>query len=308
MAEPIAPRPEPERAPERAPERVPELALPTVSTASTEVVPVDPVMVVASAPPRKRRRWWVLAVVLVLVIVLLAIAYFATERFARDYAEQLVRDQVVQVLDLPANAEVGVDLGPGSLIVQAIAGKIDTVTVDVPQLSLGDITASAILMASGVPLDSTQPVDTLRVVASVSQANVNKLAGYLSASELKDITLANGVITVQTEFNILGLLVLPVTVDLEPSEVNGGISFDPKTITVAGAEISVEDLRNSPQFSGLAGDLLASRDFCVADQLPEALAITDVRVVESNLVISLNGDGIALGDRALTQVGTCKQK
>ncbi len=279
------------------------------STVSTEVIAVDPpTPPVPPAAPKKRRRWWVLVVVLVLVVVVLAIAYFAAERFGRDYAEQLVRDQVVQVLQLDPKAEVGVDLGPGSLIAQAIVGRIDSVTVDVPELTLGDITASAVLFATDVPLDSSRPVTTMRVMATITEANVNKLAGYLSASDLKAITLADGVITVQTEFTILNVIVLPVTVDLEPSAVNGGISFDPKTIVLAGAEISVQELRSSPQFSALAGDLLASRDFCVADQLPTALTLTDVSVVGSTLVLAISGDGVALGDPALSEVGTCKQK
>ncbi|MDP3208547.1 MAG: LmeA family phospholipid-binding protein [Rhodoglobus sp.] len=296
MAEPIAPLPSSDPAPEPTP------------IAGTALVPVEPFDQPPAATPRKRRRWWVLVVVLLLVLVLLGIAYFAVERFGRDYAEQLVRDQVVLVLGLEPDAEVGVDLGPGSLIAQAIAGSIDTVTVDVAELSLGDVTASALLFATGVPLDSAKPVDTLRIVATVSEANVNQLAGYLSASELRAITLGDQVITAETEFSVFGLFVVPVTVDLVPSAVNGGISFDPKTIVVAGAEISVEDLRNSPEFSALAGDLLASRDFCVADQLPTALVLADVTVVGSTLVLEINGDGVALGDPALSEFGTCKEK
>ncbi len=277
-------------------------------TSTSESVPTVATEVAPYVPPRKRRRWWIPVIVLLIVGILLVIAYIVTERFARDYAQQLVRDQVVQVLNLPKDSEVGVDLGRGSLIVQAIRGSIDTVTVEVPELRLGDISASAVLLATGVPLDSAKPVETFRVVATVSQESLAKIAGYLSASDLTQITLGNGVITVKTQFSILNLFELPVTVDLEPSAVNGAISFAPKTITVADAELSVEELRNSPEFSALAGDLLASRDFCVADQLPDALVITDVNVVGSAMVIGLNGDGTALGDPAFSQLGTCKQK
>ena len=273
----------------------------------TAVLPAAPVAT-PPAQPRKRRRWigWVIA--LVVLVILLVLGFFVADAYAKDYAKGYVRDQIIQVLKLDPATKVDVDLGGGSVILQALRGSIDEVTVDVAELSFGDITGSAVITAAGVPLDGAQPVDKLGIVATVSETNVRKLASFMSGIELKTIELGDGVITASTEFNVLGFFVIPVSVDLVPSAVDGGISFDPKTITLAGEDISVADLRASPEFAGIAGQFLQSQDFCVASSLPKALTITDVDVVGSNLVIAINGDGTALGGPGLSELGVCKAK
>jgi len=307
MAEPIQPVPEPKPVPEATP--VPEsLEGSASSTSATEVIPVETAPPAPPAPPKKRRRWlgWLIAGLV--LVVLLIVGFFVAENYARTYAENLVRERIVEVLALDSATDVDVDLGGGSLILQALGGSINSVTVDVAELSFGDITGSALITATGVPLDSAEPVDTLGIVATVSEANVRKLSSFMSGIELKTIELGDGVISATTEFDILGFFVIPISVDLVPSAVNGGISFDPKTIILAGEEISVADLRASPEFAGLASQFLQSQTFCVASSLPKALTITDVDVVGSDLVIAINGDGTALAGPELSELGVCKQK
>ncbi|MFM9877279.1 MAG: DUF2993 domain-containing protein [Rhodoglobus sp.] len=274
---------------------------------STEVLPAAP-GTTPPAQPRTRRRWMGWLIALVVLVVLLVVGFFAADAYAKDYAKGYVRDQIIQVLKLDPTTKVDVDLGGGSVILQALRGSIDEVTVDVAELSFGDITGSAVISAAGVPLDGAEPVDKLDIVATVTEANVRKLASFMSGIELKTIELGDGVISAATEFTVLGLFVIPVSVDLVPSAVDGGISFDPKTITLAGEDISVADLRASPEFAGIAGQFLQSQDFCVASSLPKALTITDVDVVGSNLVIAINGDGTALAGAGLSELGICKAK
>jgi len=302
MAEPIQPVPEPQPVPVA-------LEGPASRATATEVLPVaESAAPPPPAPPRKRRRWlgWLVAVVV--LIVLSVIGFFVAENYARSYAENLVRERIVEALALDPATEVAVDLGPGSLILQALGGKIDTVSVDVAALSFGAISGSAVITATGVPLDDTKPVETLGIVATVSEASVRELSGFLSGIELESIELGDGLITIGTEFSILGFIVVPVEVALEPSAVDGAISFNPVTISLNGADVSVEELRRNPQVAAIAGDLLASRDFCVASSLPQALTVVDVDVVGSNLVISIEGDGASLGGSGLTEFGVCKEK
>ena len=72
---------------------------------------------------------------------------------------------------------------------------------------------------------------------------------------------------------------IPVAVDLAPGASDGGITFDPVTVYLGEDPISVADLRNSPEFSALAGDLLRTQTVCVANSLPQALTVDDVKVV-----------------------------
>lgn len=273
------------------------------TSTATAVLPAETV-VIEAAPPKKKRRWWILAVVLGVVAVLLVVGFVVGDAFAKRYAADYVRGKIIEVLALDPATPVDVDLGGGSVILQAIRGSIDEVTVDIDQLAFGDVTGSAVLTAADVPLDSSKPVGQLGIQVTVSEENVQKLAGFMSGTELKSIELRDGLIRVATEFNLI-FFTIPVSVDLAPSAAEGGIAFEPQTILLGDEPISVADLRNSPEFSALAGSLLNTQVFCVASYLPKALAIDDVDVVGTDLVVSINGDGAALGGPDLSTKGTC---
>lgn len=282
MAEPIAPRPNP-------------------AADDVEVTPT--VVLVEAPPPRKKRRWgWIIALAIVLVVLIFG--FFVADAFAKQYATSYVRDRIVQVLGLDPQTPVDVDLGGGSVILQAITGSIDEVNVQIDEITFGDLTGSAQITARNVPLDGSQPVEKLGIVVTVTEENVRKLAGFLSGLELQSIELGDGLIRIATEFNLF-IFTIPVAVDLLPTAKDGGINFDPQTVLLGEDEISVADLRASPQFRALAGDLLNSQQFCVANFLPTALTIDKVDVVGTELVVSINGDGTALSDPGLSQVGVC---
>lgn len=262
-------------------------------------------LVVTPAPPKKRRHLgWLIA--LVIVIVVLVVGFFIADAVARQFATGYVRDRIIEVLKLDPETPVDVDLGSGSILLQAATGSLNEIRVHADEITFGEITGAAELVATGVPLDSSRPVDTLGITVTVTEANVRKLASFISASELKSIDLQDGVVRVGAEFNVI-FFVIPVSVDLVPSAVEGGISFDPKTIILGEEEISVQDLRDSPEFRALAGELLDSRDFCVASYLPKALSITEVEVVGTDLVVVISGDGTALADPSLATLGTCPE-
>jgi hypothetical protein len=271
------------------------------SDGASDVTPT--VVVVEPAAPKKKRRFgWIIA--LVVVVIVLVIAFFVADALAKQFATAYVKERIVEVLKLEPGTPVDVDLGSGSILLQAASGAISEVNVHVDELSFGDITGEATLVATSVPLDSSKPVDDLGIVVTVTEDNVQKLRSFISGIDLKSIELDNELIRVTTEFNIF-VATIPVSVDLAPSAKDGGISFDPVTIFIGDEPISVADLRASPEFQALAGDLLKSQDFCVAGYLPEALSIDDVDVVGSALRVSITGDGTSLSDPALSELGSC---
>lgn len=301
MAEPIQPTPEPAETAVVAPSdtAVTERIEPVETAVTERVEPVE------TSPPRKRRRWLGWLIALLVLVVLVIVGFIVGDSLARQYAKDYVREQVIQVLELPAQTEVDVELGTGSIILQAIRGSIDEVTVGIDELTVGAITGSARLTATDVPLDGAKPLNTLGIVVTIPEAEVRKLAGNFSGMELKTIDLADGLITIGTEVNILNFLTIPIAIDLAPTAKEGAISFDPQVIRAGEDEISVADLRANALFSSIAGDLLNARDFCVADSLPQALSITRVAVVGTDLVVALSGDGTALGGPEMATVGTC---
>jgi len=255
-------------------------------------------------PPKKRRRWLGWLIALVVLVVLGVIAFVVAENFVRQYAENYVREQIVQVLPIEPSTPVTVTIGPGSVILQALSGTIDRVDIEVTEFALGPVSGRASIAAVGVPLDGTLPVEQLGITVTVTEANVRKLAGFLSGLELNTIELQDGVIQIGTELSLV-FITIPVAVDLLPGAAEGGISFAPQTIYLGEDKISVADLQANPLFSSIAGTLLASRTFCVADQIPTALTIEDVKVDGTNLVIDINGDGTPLAGPSLSTVGVC---
>ena len=51
--------------------------------------------------------------------------------------------------------------------------------------------------------------------------------------------------------------------------------------------------------------MLAQQSLCVNESLPIALTIVDVDVVEKDLVVKINGDGVVMGGTDLSTPGTC---
>lgn len=283
MAEPISPRAQP------------------VEAAAQETVVIE----VPAAPVKKKRRRWIGVLIgLIVLVVLLVVGFFVADAYAKTYAENYVRERIVEVLKLEPGSDVDVDLGSGSVLLQAARGALDEVNVGVDTITFGDISGAATITATQVPLDSSKPVDQLDIEVTVNEENVTKLSGFLSGIDLTSIELKDELIRISTEFSFL-FIELPVSVDLQPSANEGGIRFEPVTILLGDDEVSVADLRASPQFRALAGDLLDARDFCVAGYLPQALTLDSVDVVGDTLVVGIDGDGTALSDPALGTLGTC---
>jgi hypothetical protein len=282
------------------------MAEPLQPAAPTEPVePGDTLVIEVPAPAKKKRRRCIgVLIALAIVAILLVVGFFIADGFAKTYAENYVRERIVDVLQLDPAADVVVDLGTGSVLLQAARGAIDEVDVQVDTITFGEISGAARITATEVPLDSSKPVDVLDIEVTVTEENVKKLSGFMSGIELTSIDIENELIRIGTEFSVV-FFTVPVSVDLQPTAQDGGINFDPVTILLGDDEISVADLRASPEFSAIAGDLLASRDFCVASFLPQALTIDRVDIVGTDLVLGIDGDGTALSDPALSTLGTC---
>jgi len=280
------------------------MAEPIQPTVPIEPTAADTVVIEQLPPPRRHRRWIGVLIALVILVVLLVVGFFVADAYAKTYAEGYVRERIVEVLKLDPAAKVDVDLGPGSVLLQAARGAIDEVNVDVDTITFGDISGAATITAAKVPLDSAQPVEKLDIQVTMSEDQVEKLKGFMTGVDLTSIGIEDELIRIGTEFKVL-FFTIPVSVDLNPTAKDGGINFDPVTILLGKDEISVADLRASPEFSALAGDLLDSRDFCVAGFLPQALTLDKVDIVGTDLVIGIDGDGTALSDPALSTLGTC---
>lgn len=237
-----------------------------------------------------------------MLVLLLVAAYALAEVLIRDYATDRVKSQVARGLALDSEDDVGVQFA-GSLVLQALLGSLSQADVTVDDASFGPLTGDLVIRASGVPIDSTQPVEQLDVRMTVSEQNVQELAEYITAVQLAEISLDEPEILVTTEFSLLAVTV-PVQLGLEPSAVNGALAFTPASVELAGRRITADDLRQS-EFGGLAGPLLEQREVCIAEYLPESLELQEVEVAGERLEASFTGTSVLLTEAELTAVGSC---
>jgi hypothetical protein len=255
------------------------------------------------AAPKVRRRWIGWAIAGGVLVVLLVVGFFVGESAARAYATDRIHDELVNAFELEADHPTQVDLGAGSLLLQAASGSVDRVDVAIDDVPLGDLTGDITLAATGVPLDTAQPAETVAATATIDEANVAALRDYLSGIQLDSITLGDGVIDVSATVKALFLSV-PVSAAIEPTVRDGQLVFTPQSVTVNGAAVSVDELLAGP-LANVASGFLGAQTFCVAQYLPSAITLQDVDVSDDELELAFTGEDVALGGAELSTKGTC---
>jgi len=253
--------------------------------------------------PRKRKRRYGWFIALGVLILLIVGGWIVGDLVARDYAEGYVRDQVRSAFELEPDKEIGVVIGPGSLIGQALTGSIDSVDVTVDEVSFGPVEGNVKIAMTGIPLSADSPVETFRVGLVIPEENLAGLTTYVTELDVDSIALVDDRVALETEFSLFGFGI-PVGVELTPAVVDGEIGFEPSVISINGNDLSLADLQSSP-FAGLADGLLSTQTFCVANALPAALTVTDVTVNGPELRIAAEADGTALGGTGFTEMGVC---
>ncbi|MES1170162.1 MAG: hypothetical protein ABUL47_05695, partial [Leifsonia sp.] len=122
--------------------------------------------------------------------------------------------------------------------------------------------------------------------------------------KLDSITLDQPEIVATSSFSIFGIGI-PVGLGLTPSAEKGELVFTPTTIQVNGASFTAEQLFATPGLGTLAKQLLRQQAFCVAQYLPKGLTVTSAKVADHEFVLSISGDGAALGGKGFTTKGSC---
>jgi len=281
---------------------------------TTEILPVDPAQPPATPPPaadattapppKKRRRGWLIALVVVGILVVLGvIAFFVGEAFAQQYARDYVRTRIVEVLQLPADAQVDVDLGEGSIIFQALAGRVDTVDVDVPDVVFGDLTGDVVFHAEGVPLDAAEPVDALRVDFAIGAEDLAALGEGQDVADAPSFAFEEGEVSLTSAFELFGSSI-PLGFTFTPSAVDGALVLTPTSLTV-GTQTFEADTTDDSFLGQIARALLQPQTLCIAASVPQALVLGDASIEGQQLILRFDGDGAALGGSELSTPGTC---
>jgi hypothetical protein len=273
---------------------------------STELLPVEPAVpepVVVEAPKKRRRGWLIALIVIGILLVLGVIAFFVGEAYAQQYARDYVRTRIVEVLQLPADAQVDVDLGDGSIIFQALAGRIDTVDVGVPDVVFGQLTGDVVFHAEGVPLDETVPVDVLRVDFSTGADDLSALGEGQEGVDAPTFVFEEGEVSLTSEFDLFGASI-PLGLTFAPSAEEGALVLSPTSLTI-GTQTFEADTTDQSFLGQIARALLQPQTLCIAGSVPQALVLADATIEDEQLVLRFDGDGAALGGPELSTLGTC---
>lgn len=257
-------------------------------------------------PPRisrPKRRWGVtVAIVLIAVVVVLGVVAVIAESLARQQATTLIADQVRSSLQLEADHPVDVTIEGASVLLQAISGRLDVITVEVSDVAFGELVGDLSLTATKTPLDTTQPTEKVQAVFRVVEADVAALAGFLGGAAINDVQLNDREVQFQTSFSFFGVD-FAVGIGVTPSVVDGQLAFTPSSVVLGEERLETADLQQ--QFGALVEPLLATQQFCVAQYLPVDLALTAVQVGDEQLVIVFGADNVALGGPGFSTFGTC---
>jgi hypothetical protein len=286
-----------------APAAAPAAAAGPAAGADPAAAP-EPEVVVLPAPKRKRRRWpFVLGGIVLLLVILLVIGYFVGENYAKNYARDYIKQRIIAVLGIDPATPVTVDIGEGSVLFQALAGRLNEVDVTAEEVTFGTLSGAATIHAEGVPLDANAETRELDVTFAVAEEDVvSALSGNLSGLQLDSVALEEPEIVATTSFDFFGFKI-PVGMGIVPSAEEGQIVFTPTSIRLGDETYTADELKES--FGGFADELLAQQSVCVNENLPVALTIVDVDVVAKDLVLKIDGDGVALGGSDLSTPGTC---
>ena len=258
---------------------------------------------VAEAPRKKHRGRRALIVLLVIVVVLV-VGFFVGDYFAKKYATSYVRDQVASALGLPSTAPVTVDLGSGSILLQAASGQINDVNIAIDPIVLDGLSGSATLTAHGVPLNETSPVKTLDVKVSVPTSTVAAAISRVpSLKSLKPtVTISGKNVAVAGTLYVFGFP-QSIGATLTPKVTKGVPGYTIDTVTLDGATVTASVLDR--YFPGLTNLLESGTSLCIANQLPKAFTLTSIAVHGQSIVSTFTGDGVELNGASLSQKGTC---
>lgn len=253
--------------------------------------------------PVRRKRHPIRAIVVTLIVLaaLLIPGYFVAENLAETAARNYVQAGVQKELNVASQDDIHVNLGTGSIILQALQKNVKHLRVTIDSFATDDISGSAVFTASGVPLSTSDPVDSMAIALAVDPDSLQTLVRRQSGFSKATVTLVGGQVHIATTFSVLTAKV-PLAVDLAPSAVDGNLVFTPTAIDLNKKKYTVKSLKASA-LGPLVGGLVKPRVQCVASSLPRALALKNVAVAGGKLVITVAGADASLD--SLSTKGTC---
>lgn len=252
-------------------------------------------------PPRAKRGGglgWLIAVVIVLG--LLVAAWFAGEAIARSVLTDVIREQVVTRAGLPADQQVDVQV-EGAVLPQLIVGSLADVTVSSEDVPFGSFVGDITVEAQDVPVRGGD-WSGATATAVLDQEQLRAVLDTVDGFPADTVSLESPDVAIETELSFFGAK-LPLGAALTPSAQDGEIVLTPASLTLGGAEVSADDLRE--RFGTVADTVLQGWSVCIADQMPAALTLTSIAVEDDQVVAVFDISSDIIDVPAASEPGEC---
>ncbi|PJJ72742.1 Protein of unknown function (DUF2993) [Diaminobutyricimonas aerilata] len=250
-------------------------------------------VVLEPATPRPRRKRW--PIVLSVLLVLIVGGLVAADSLGRHYAQQRLEAEIASRLPEGSGA-VDVHIGGFSFLAQYLAGSFDQVILDAPSIAVEGTTASASIVANGVPTDRTTPVRSGTGRLVIDSEALNEVVTPVDA--VGGFQLVDGVVRYEGATEFLGLDI-SFLADLAPSVDDGRILLTPAEVTLTGGGASLRLDQIFPDISRL------EVPFCAAELLPRGVVLEDAIIQADALVITVSARDLVLSSDTLSDRGSC---
>lgn len=252
-----------------------------------------------------RRRRFRGLIIAALTLVLAGGALIAAEAVLRGVVQDRVRGIVADALDLPETQRIDVAVG-GIVIPQLIAGRLDDVAIDAPDLAVAGLTGDASVRLHGVPArgdDTSALGGDARIGLDAGDVETLLAAASGSWGELVDVEIAlpGPEAVLSGGFSVFGQTV-PLELDAVPSLDGGDVVVTPEAFRVGGLELTADDLAQAPvDLSGISAPVTV----CRGDALPAGISVASVGIRAEHLAVELRLDDGFVDDPAAPLEGGC---
>jgi hypothetical protein len=248
--------------------------------------------------PRRRRGLRVVTIVLASLVVLLVILAVAVELVARGYAENRAEKQIESSLPSGTTGTVSVSMHGFSVILQALSGSLDDVTLTSHDLVVKKVPLSFTADLRRVPLHSGATTGPVTGSVHLDQQALNKSSLLTEAHGT--VVLGRGTVAYDSDISILGLD-LDYKLTAKPS-----VSPDGKSLLLTPTAVAIRTPTASFSTDALLGYLKANPvSICAAQSLPSSVRVTKVSVDPGDLTLDLRSAGLPLSSAGLSTTGSC---
>jgi len=246
----------------------------------------------------KRRRPGCLIVSAVLVALLVG-AYLLVDGGLRAFAEGQAANQIDSALPASVTGDVTVSIGGASVIAQYFSGRFDRVELTAPAITAEGIPASVHIIATDVEPRLGGTIGQMQATVDLTAETLNTLAHSTGTPAETTLELGTNEVTYVGSLSFAGIPI-GYRATATPSVTASSLVFTP---TAAEVTTGVGGFDVSALLPTVLGQ--APISVCVADFVPQEVAVSSVRVTPERARITLESSTLVLTQQSLTTLGAC---